>query len=108
MSSEHAFDRLHAILAERRNADPGESYTAKLLAKGPEKIAKKVGEEGVEAALAGACGSREELIAESADLLYHLAVLWIARGVEPESVWQALEERSGQSGLAEKAARPKE
>ncbi len=105
--AKHTLDRLHATLLDRRKADPGESYTAKLLARGPEKIAKKVGEEGVEAALAGACGSKEELVAESADLLYHLTVLWIARGVEPKEVWEALDQRVGRSGLAEKAARSK-
>ncbi len=105
MPENHALDRLHRALLERRSADPAESYTAKLLAKGPQKIAKKVGEEGVEAALAGAAGSAEELVAESADLLYHLSVLWVARGVEPAEVWAALEGRSGRPGLAEKASR---
>lgn len=105
---EHALDRLYATLQQRRKADPGESYTAKLLARGPEKIAKKLGEEGVEAALAGACGSKEELVAESADLLYHLALMWAARGVAPADVWEALDRRAGRSGLAEKAARPKD
>ncbi len=108
MAKPHALDQLHATLKARSTADPGESYTAKLLAKGPQKIAKKLGEEGVEAALAGACGSADELVAESADLLYHLSVLWIARGIEPDHVWQALEARTGQSGLAEKASRAKE
>ncbi len=108
MADKHALDRLYATLLARRDADPNESYTAKLLAKGPEKIAKKVGEEGVEAALAGACGSTEELASESADLLYHLSLLWIARGLQPTAVWEALEGRSGLSGLAEKASRAKE
>lgn len=108
MTQEHSLDRLYATLTARRDADPGESYTAKLLAKGPERIAKKLGEEGVETALAGACGSREELAAESADLLYHLSVLWISRGLAPEEVWAALDKRVGRSGLAEKAARPKD
>lgn len=108
MAKTHALDQLYATLLERRNADPVESYTAKLLAKGPVKIAKKVGEEGVEAALAGAAGTPEELAAESADLLYHLSVLWISRGVDPQAVWQALERRTGQSGLAEKAGRKKD
>jgi len=108
MAKDHTLDRLYATLQDRREADPEKSYTAKLLAKGPEKIAKKLGEEGVEAALAGACGSKEELVAESADLLYHLAVLWTARGVAPADVWAALERRADRSGLAEKAARPKE
>lgn len=100
-----SLDDLFAVLLSRRDADPADSYTARLLAKGPGKIAKKLGEEGVEAALAGACGAREEVVAESADLLYHLLVLWIARGIAPEEVWSRLAERSGVSGLAEKAAR---
>ncbi len=108
MANPHTLDSLHATLLQRRDANPSESYTAKLLAKGPMKIAKKVGEEGVEAALAGACGSKEELVAESVDLLYHLSVLWVARGVEPAAVWEALEGRRSQSGLAEKAGRAKE
>lgn len=108
MAKTHTLDQLHAVLLERSKADPSESYTAKLLAKGSGRIAKKVGEEGVEAALAGACGSAEELVAESADLLYHLSVLWIARGIDPAAVWEALDGRNGQSGLAEKAGRAKE
>ena len=103
--ADHTLDDLFALLAGRRDADPADSYTARLLAKGPAKIAKKLGEEGVEAALAGACGERDELIAESADLLYHLLVLWVARDVTPREVWDKLGERAGTSGLAEKAAR---
>lgn len=101
----HPLDRLYATIQTRRAADPADSYTAKLLTKGPLKIAKKLGEEGVEAALAGAAGSLAELAEESADLLYHLLVLWTARGLDPAAVWQALSKRDGQSGLAEKAAR---
>ena len=101
----HPLDRLFATIQLRRAADPADSYTAKLLAKGPLKIAKKLGEEGVEAALAGAAGSLQELAEESADLLYHLLVLWTVRGLDPAEVWQALSKRDGQSGLAEKASR---
>ncbi len=89
----------------RRAADPGKSYTAKLFRKGPAKIAQKLGEEAVEALIEGALGRKDELAAESADLLYHLIVLWAACGVEPSDVWQALEERKGVSGFARKAAR---
>jgi len=103
--AEQTLDDLFAVLESRRDADPADSYTARLLAKGPTRIAKKLGEEGVEAALAGACGTREELIAESADLLYHLLVLWVARDVTPREVWDKLAERAGTSGLTEKAAR---
>lgn len=100
-----SLDDLFAVLESRRNADPADSYTARLLAKGPGKIAKKIGEEGVETALAGAAGDRDEVIAESADLLYHLLVLWVARDIRPAEVWDKLAERAGTSGLAEKAAR---
>ncbi|MEO1191609.1 MAG: phosphoribosyl-ATP diphosphatase [Pseudomonadota bacterium] len=105
MSSVNSVETLYDRLKARADADPEKSYTAKLLAKGPARIAKKVGEEGVEAALAGACGTAEDLAAESADLLYHLSVLWLARGVDPSQVWAALESRTGQSGLDEKASR---
>lgn len=106
--AEQTLDDLFAVLASRKEADPADSYTARLLSKGPEKIAKKLGEEGVETALAGACGDRGEVIAESADLLYHLLVLWIARDVAPQDVWNKLAERAGTSGLVEKASRAEE
>lgn len=101
----HPIDRLFAVIASRKEADPETSYTAKLFAQGTAKIAKKLGEEGVETALAGVCESQTALIAESADLLYHLMVLWAARDVTPEEVYHALEARTNRSGLAEKAAR---
>lgn len=99
---------LVAIVAERAKADPAQSYTAKLLAKGVEAVAKKLGEEGVELALAGVAGPRDRVIAEAADLLYHLAVLLAARGVALAEVEAELAARTGQTGLAEKAARPRE
>lgn len=101
----HPLEELYAVIASRKNADPQESYTARLFAKGTGKIAKKLGEEGVETALAGHAGSRREVIAESADLLYHLLVLWAARDVAPAEVWKTLAERAGVSGLLEKASR---
>ena len=96
-------DRLYAVIASRRGGDPATSYTARLLGEGTAGIAKKVGEEAVETVIAALAGDR--LAEESADLLYHLLVLWAARGVVPAAVWQALESRSGTSGIAEKAAR---
>lgn len=99
-------DRLFATIAARRGADPASSYTARLLAKGPAAIAKKVGEEAVEAVLEAVQGNPGRLAEESADLLYHLLVLWAACGVRPEDVWAALARREGTSGIAEKAARP--
>ena len=102
---DHVLDQLAETIAARRGADPSTSYTAKLLAKGPEKIAQKVGEEAVETVIEAVSGDAQALASESADLLYHLLVLWTARGVDPETVWQALREREGTSGLDEKAAR---
>jgi phosphoribosyl-ATP pyrophosphohydrolase len=98
-------DRLSEVIESRRSADPAVSYVAKLLHEGRAGIAKKVGEEGVELALAGAAGGRDEVIAESADLLFHMMVLWAHAGVTPEDVLQELARREGVSGLAEKRAR---
>lgn len=103
--SDHVLDRLAATIAARRDGDPEQSYTARLLAKGPVKSAQKVGEEAVEVAIEAARGDNEALVSESADLLYHLLVLWTAAGVTPQAVWDRLAAREGTSGLAEKAAR---
>jgi phosphoribosyl-ATP pyrophosphohydrolase len=105
-SDRHPLDHLFAIIAARKAAgDSSESYTARLLAEGVEKCAKKVGEEAVETALAAVLGNKEHLAAESADLLYHLLVLWAAAGITPDEVYAALKKREGRSGLAEKASR---
>lgn len=98
-------DRLFDTIRERKNADPESSYTAKLYAKGSKKIAQKVGEEGVELALAAALKDREEVISESADLIYHMFVLWADAGVDPAEIYAKLAERQGLSGLVEKASR---
>ncbi|HTS93449.1 MAG TPA: phosphoribosyl-ATP diphosphatase [Stellaceae bacterium] len=98
-------DRLFQMLAARRGADPATSYTAKLLQAGPEHAAKKLGEEALETALAAVAGARERVVAESADLLYHLLVVWAVTGVTPGEVWQELSRREGRSGLEEKASR---
>ncbi|MGZ8313309.1 MAG: bifunctional phosphoribosyl-AMP cyclohydrolase/phosphoribosyl-ATP diphosphatase HisIE [Allosphingosinicella sp.] len=87
---------LARIVRKRSEADPAESYTAKLLAEGPLRIAQKVGEEGVELALAGAAGTREACISEAADLVYHLIVLMQARGFGWEDVVGVLRERHAQ------------
>jgi phosphoribosyl-ATP pyrophosphohydrolase len=101
----HVIDRLFAAIEARRGADPAHSYTAKLLNEGRAKCAKKLGEEAVEACLAGVGDDRAALAGESADVLYHLLVLWAACGVKPEDVYRVLESREGRSGLDEKAAR---
>jgi phosphoribosyl-ATP pyrophosphohydrolase/phosphoribosyl-AMP cyclohydrolase len=85
--------RLAQIVAERAAADPKDSYTARLLAEGPQRVAQKIGEEGVEVALAGAGGSREDCIEESADLLYHLTVLMQARDFDWSDIAAKLAER---------------
>lgn len=102
---EHPLDKLYATALARKGSDASASYTAKLLADGVEKCAKKLGEEAVEAALAAVGGNKDAIASESADVLYHLAVLWVATGVKPDDVYAALKAREGQSGLAEKASR---
>ena len=84
---------LEKIIASRAGADPTTSYTAKLLSEGPARAAQKVGEEGVETALAGRCGDDAELISEAADLIYHLTVLLQARGLAWENLTEELRRR---------------
>ncbi len=98
-------DRLFALIDGRRGGDPSKSYTARLLAEGADRIAQKLGEEAVETVIAGATGDRAAVISESADLLYHLLVLWAASGVAPDDVWKELARREGRSGLDEKQSR---
>ncbi len=95
---------LARIVAERSAAPADESYTAKLLADGPARAAKKLGEEAVEAVIAAAQGDRAALTAEAADVLYHLLVVLKGAGVELADVMAELQRRTAQSGLAEKAA----
>ena len=100
-----ALDRLAALIQSRKGGDPDTSWTAKLLAKGPEKCAEKFGEEAIEAIIEAVKGDRARLTAEAADVLYHLLVMLAARDVTLAEVLAELERREGQSGLAEKAAR---
>ena len=102
-----ALERLWRVILSRRGADPATSYTAKLFARGREKIAQKLGEEAVEAVIEGVKGDRVALIGESADLLYHLLVLWAEAGMSPEDVAAELARREAQSGVAEKRSRKK-
>jgi phosphoribosyl-ATP pyrophosphohydrolase len=101
----HVLDRLFVVIDSRKGADPDTSYTARLFDRGRQQIAKKLGEEAVEAVIEGVRGDRTKLVGESADVLYHLLTLWAASGVEPEAVWVELARREGLSGLAEKARR---
>ncbi len=96
---------LAAIITERAKASPEESWTAKLMASGPERIAKKFGEEAVEAVIAAVQGDKAALTAEAADVLFHLLVLLESRGIALDDVMRELMSRNTQSGLAEKAAR---
>ena len=98
-------DGLFEVIESRRHADPETSHSARLFQAGPATIARKVGEEAVETVIEGVAGTPETLISESADLLYHLMVLWAARGVTPAQVWAALDRRAGVSGITEKASR---
>lgn len=98
-------ERLAEAIAARRTADPGKSWTAKLLSEGRERCARKYGEESIEVVLAGASGRREELVSEAADAIYHLLVLLESNGVAIDDVMRELERREGRSGIEEKAAR---
>lgn len=98
-------DRLHTVVLERRTADPARSHSARLLSRGLAKVAQKFGEEAVECLIEGAAGNADALVAESADVLYHLVVMWVAAGVVPDQVWAELARREGVSGVVEKAAR---
>jgi len=99
--------RLSAAIAARTSADPATSYTAKLLGRGVEKCAQKLGEEAVETAIAAAAGDRAGVVHESADLLYHVLVLWAALDIDAGEVYGELARREGVSGIAEKARRAK-
>ena len=97
--------RLAATIDARKGADPDSSWTAKLLAKGPEKCAEKFGEEAVEAIIEAVKGDRTRLTSEAADVLYHLLVMLAARDVTLADVLAELERREGTSGIAERASR---
>jgi len=102
---EHVIDRLYAVIDSRKGADPETSYTARLFSRGRQQIAKKLGEEAVEALIEGIRGDKPKLVGESADMLYHLLTLWASLNVKPQTVWRELARREGLSGIAEKAAR---
>lgn len=108
MSSPETLSRLEAIIAARLTADPETSYVAKLNAKGLGKIAQKLGEEATETIIAALTQDRKELVGEAADLLFHLLVLLGAKGVPLAEILSELDRREGVSGIAEKAARPRD
>jgi phosphoribosyl-ATP pyrophosphohydrolase len=100
-----ALDRLWQVIETRRGADPQSSYTARLFSRGRAKIAQKLGEEAVEAVIEGVGDNPAALVGESADLLYHLLVLWAAAGISPADVADELTRREGTSGIDEKRGR---
>lgn len=105
MGGTHILDRLYEVVTKRKGGDPERSYTAQLFAMGRTRIAQKVGEEALETILATITKERKGIVNESADLLYHLTVLWAEADIEPAAVWRVLEQRFGTSGLDEKKAR---
>jgi len=105
MSDADVLDRLYATIMSRRGADPKASWTAKLFAQGRNKIVQKVGEEAMEMNIAALTEGPDELAAESADLIYHMLVLWADAGIAPDDVWAELTKREGLSGIEEKRAR---
>lgn len=108
MSSTDTLSTLEATIAARRDADPASSYVARLNAKGPGKIAQKLGEEATETIIAALTEDHKALVGEAADLIFHLMVLLGAKNVPLADVLAELERREGTSGIAEKAARPKD
>jgi phosphoribosyl-ATP pyrophosphohydrolase len=97
-----SLDRLHEAVLAARHVDPAVSRTSRLLHAGRSKVAKKFGEEAFEVVIDALNGSRDALVRESADLLYHLVVLWVATGVSPKDVWQETDRRERLFGIAEK------
>lgn len=105
MSTQAILDDLYATILSRKGGDPEASHTARLFHRGRAKIAQKVGEEAVETVIEAMAGTPEKLASESADLLYHLLVLWADAGVEPADVYAILAARQGTSGIEEKKSR---
>ena len=105
MSSEDVLLRLSETLVSRRNADPATSYTAKLFAKGPDSILKKIGEESAELIMAAKDGKPQNIVYESADVLYHVLALLAFYGIGAEDLLEELQRREGTSGIAEKNSR---
>lgn len=105
-SDSAVLERLYKLILSRKGGDPEKSHTAKLFSRGRPRMAQKVGEEAVEAVIAGMKGDLAELVGESADLFYHLLVLWADVGVTPGDVFAELVRREGTSGVDEKKTRP--
>jgi phosphoribosyl-ATP pyrophosphohydrolase len=97
-----SLDRLYEAVIAARNADPVVSRTARLLQAGPTKVAKKLGEEAIEVVIDAIDGNKDNVVRESADLLYHLVVLWVELGINPKHVWAEMDRREQLFGIAEK------
>lgn len=107
-ASAEVLERLWAVIEQRRHSgNAATSHSARLLARGTPKVAQKLGEEAVELVIEAVAGDRTATISESADVLYHLMVLWVDANIRPGEVWAELVRREGISGIAEKASRPK-
>jgi len=104
----HVLETLYRTIKNRKGGDPNKSHTAKLFSKGRPQICKKFGEEAVEVVVAALGETRDDVISESSDALYHLLVLWAEMGIRPEQVWDELEGRVGTSGIDEKKNRTKD
>ncbi len=99
--------KLEQVIETRKGGDANKSYVAKLFSRGRKKITQKVGEEAVELCIAATQGDKNEAISESADLLFHMLVLWADMGIKPKDVFGELAKREGISGIDEKNAREK-
>lgn len=101
-----SLERLYQAVVAARDLDPETSRTARLLRRGPAKMAKKVAEEAIEVVIDALNGKSDAVIRESADLLYNLSVLWVAAGVRPQDVWDEMDRRERMQGIAEKLPKP--
>ena len=105
MQQDNILDALYRVIGERKTASPDTSYTATLLSKGLDKVLKKVGEESAELIIAGKGGVRQEIVCETADLLFHTLVLLGFYDIPPEEIYAELRRRFGTSGIEEKKSR---
>ena len=101
----HSLDRLYDVIASRKDESLEDSYTAQLFANAPANPARKLCEEATEVMIEALNQNKAKLTAESADLLYHLLVVWAAAEIDPKDIWQELDRRQGTSGLVEKQSR---
>ena len=107
MSDLDVLEELYELIRERKKANPETSYAAKLFSRGRKKIAQKLGEEAVETVIEAVASKKKNTIEESADLLFHLLVLWADMNIKPAAVMKELDKRRGKSGIEEKKSRRK-